>query len=41
MLSTQQRTPNVAPRRQLRSPQHIESIVQVAASGAHMHWVDV
>jgi hypothetical protein len=41
MDSVQQRTPKVAPRRQLRSPQHIESVVQAAASGVHMHCVEV
>lgn len=41
MASVQQRTPKLAPRRQLRSPQHIESIVHVAASDAHMHCVEV
>jgi hypothetical protein len=37
MDSVQQRTPKVAPRRQLRSPQHIASVEHVAASGAHVH----
>jgi hypothetical protein len=37
----QQRTPKLAPRRQLRSPQHIESIVQAAAGGEHVHCVEV
>jgi len=41
MDSVQQRTPKVAPRRQLRSPQHIASVMQVAASGVHMHCVEV
>lgn len=41
VLSEQQRTPNVAPRRQLSAPQHVASVVQVAASGEHVHMVDV
>jgi hypothetical protein len=37
----QQRTPKLAPRRQLRSPQHIASVVHAPASGVHMHALEV
>ncbi len=41
VLSVQQRTPKLAPRRQLRSPQHDASFVQADIGVPHMHIVEV